>query len=389
MNPLKYLLEKEKHDLNDEIPEEFKDEVGKICSEYLTGEWEKVDKNSISIQRISGGNSNHVFKVSISNKNENPVLLRIYGTECEEEIFKDTLLFSILSEKKLGPKFLGYFPGGRLEEFIESRSLVTRELAYPSVLKILARKLAGIHSLEVPLSKRPQIFDMIRSELKKIEDATTPNYLIKIKTTKLCNLKYPEGVTIQELEKEVRLLEDYVKRYNIKIVFSHNDIFEGNIIVRNNATIEKDKIISDDENDCIIVIDYEYSCYNYRGFDFSQIFREMAYSYDSSFEHGYQIYQEHLKNDEKLLVFINEYLKEMFKINNIVIDEEKLKKETSQLLFESKIFFQVVDLYWGIWNIRQGFISTIKSYNFMLHGLDRLALFYDNKQHELLNGDSF
>uniref|UniRef100_A0A0K0F0V1 Choline/ethanolamine kinase n=1 Tax=Strongyloides venezuelensis TaxID=75913 RepID=A0A0K0F0V1_STRVS len=385
MNPLKQLLKKD--DLNNELSEEFKDEVSKICSEYLTGEWEKVDKNTIIIQRISGGYTNHIFKVSISNKNESSVLLRIYGTDCDEEIFRDTLLFSILSEKKLGPKFLGYFPGGRLEEFIESRSLLVKELGYPSVFKVLARKLASIHSLEVPLPKKPQIFDMIRSELKKISDIIATNYPINIKTTKVSNLKYPEFVTVQQLEEEVKRLEEYVNQFNFKIVFSHNDIFEANIIVRKGAIIEKDKIISDDKNDSIVVIDFEYSSYNYRGFDIGVTFRTQAFDFCPNFEHGYNINQEYLTNDENMLIFINEYLKETYRINNIEPDDEMFKKEVTQLLFESKLLYQVIDLYGSLWNIRSGFMSTINSYNFMLYGLDRLALYY-HKQDNLINSES-
>uniref|UniRef100_A0A0K0F0V0 Choline/ethanolamine kinase n=1 Tax=Strongyloides venezuelensis TaxID=75913 RepID=A0A0K0F0V0_STRVS len=176
---------------------------------------------------------------------------------------------------------------------------------------------------------------MIRSELKKIEDATTPNYLINIKTIKFSNLKYPEGVTIRQLEKEVKLLEDYVKKYNFKIVFSHNDIFEGNIIVRNDTVIEKDKIISDDENDSIVVIYFEYSSYNFMSFHIAQIIHALAFSYGPNCDHDFHINQKYLTNAGKMSILVNKYLKEMYRINNIITDEEKFNKEISQLLFES------------------------------------------------------
>ncbi|CEF61071.1 Protein kinase-like domain-containing protein [Strongyloides ratti] len=384
MKSIKCLLTKEKNYLKNKFSEEFIYKVGVICSEYLGGEWENININNINIQNITGGNTNYVFKISLNDIKVTPVLLRIYGTDCDEEIFKDTLLFSILSEKELGPKFLGYFPGGRLEEFIESRALTTEEFGYPSILKVLARKVACIHSLKVPLPKKSQIFEMIRSEIKKIKDATTSDHFIKILTTKVFNLKHPLGVTIQQLEEEVTLIENFVKQFNFNIVFSHNDIFEGNVIIRNNTKLERNKIFSNDENNSIIIIDYEYSCYNYRGFDFGQIFCETGISYDANFLHGYEINQELMTNNENNLIFINEYVKEINKLNNIMISGEQFEKDVSQLLFEAKLFIQIVNLYWGVWNIRQGLVSTVKTYNFTMHGLDRLALYYD-KQHELLN----
>uniref|UniRef100_A0A0K0ED01 Choline/ethanolamine kinase n=2 Tax=Strongyloides stercoralis TaxID=6248 RepID=A0A0K0ED01_STRER len=384
MQSLKFLLTKEKNYMKNEFSEEFIHEVGIICSKYLTGQWTKANKSNINIQYIVGGNSNFVFKVSLSNESVTPVLLRIYGTDCEEEIFKDTLVFSILSEKKLGPKLLGYFQGGRLEEFIESRTLTTEELGYPSILKVLARKLADIHSLEVPLPKKPQIFEMIRSELKKIEDATASDYLIEIVTTEVSNLKHPIKVNIKQLEEEVALVEKSVKQFDSNIVFCHNDIFEKNIMVKSNTKLERNKVITDDENNFLVVIDYEYCCYNYRGFDISQIFCEMCIDYSSNSKYGYEINQELMGSEEEYLIFISEYLKEIYKIKNIIVSKEQFEKDVSQLLVESKIFIQVVNLYWGLWNIRQALISTLKTYDFMTHGIDRLALYYD-KQDELLN----
>lgn len=50
------------------------------------------------------------------------------------------------------------------------------------------------------------------------------------------------------------------------MVFSHNDLLIGNILVK--------------PDNSIVFIDYEYSCYNYETFDFGNYFLESMYDYD-------------------------------------------------------------------------------------------------------------
>lgn len=50
------------------------------------------------------------------------MLLRIYGRthgeQALETVLTDTVVFTLLSERKLGPKLHGIFPGGRIEQYI-------------------------------------------------------------------------------------------------------------------------------------------------------------------------------------------------------------------------------------------------------------------------------
>lgn len=49
-------------------------------------------------------------------------MLRIYGRthgeQALEAVLTDTVVFTLLSERKLGPKLHGIFPGGRIEQYI-------------------------------------------------------------------------------------------------------------------------------------------------------------------------------------------------------------------------------------------------------------------------------
>ena len=49
----------------------------------------------------------------------NKVLIRIHGNWLDQDENVYSLITMFLGEKNLGPKLLGVFPGGRIEEFIE------------------------------------------------------------------------------------------------------------------------------------------------------------------------------------------------------------------------------------------------------------------------------
>lgn len=53
------------------------------------------------------------------------VFIRVYGELLRSNmnsVILDAVLFALLSEKRLGPKLFGVFPGGRIEEFVEVSS---------------------------------------------------------------------------------------------------------------------------------------------------------------------------------------------------------------------------------------------------------------------------
>ncbi|KAK6010150.1 hypothetical protein OSTOST_24848, partial [Ostertagia ostertagi] len=54
------------------------------------------------------------------------VLLRVYfNPETENHLVAESVIFTLLSERHLGPKLYGIFSGGRLEEYIPVRNFRT------------------------------------------------------------------------------------------------------------------------------------------------------------------------------------------------------------------------------------------------------------------------
>ncbi|PRD33014.1 UNVERIFIED_CONTAM: Choline/ethanolamine kinase [Trichonephila clavipes] len=90
------------------------------------------------------------------------VLMRMYGQIHEgiEAKVTESVIFMMLSERNLGPKLYGIFPGGRLEEYIPARAMTCDELKAPEMSATIARKLAKVHTLNVPINKEPKwLFD--------------------------------------------------------------------------------------------------------------------------------------------------------------------------------------------------------------------------------------
>jgi choline/ethanolamine kinase len=90
-----------------------------------------------------------------NNDTPNKVLLRFYYNPDKDNSITDTIVFALLSERKIGPKLYGLFNEGRIEEYIDSRPLMTHELADPKISIEIGRRLARIHKLKIPISKQP------------------------------------------------------------------------------------------------------------------------------------------------------------------------------------------------------------------------------------------
>ena len=86
------------------------------------------------------------------------MLLRLFGELSvgpaqQYRLITETVVFTMLSERNLGPRLFGAFPGGRVEEFIPGHPLTSIEMRSPECSPCVARNLALVHSLEVPVSK--------------------------------------------------------------------------------------------------------------------------------------------------------------------------------------------------------------------------------------------
>ncbi|CAF1475833.1 unnamed protein product, partial [Didymodactylos carnosus] len=219
----------------------------------------------------------------------------VYGESHQKHrgtLLIDSVVCTLLSERRLGPHVHGIFPEGRLEEFVEAECLLVNEIRDEIISRQIAQMLGELHQLDMPLVKEPiwlyktidHFISDLPSDLHKFEIVEDQHIFQEIRA--VCNF-HEEAA---ELKKILATIES-------PVCFTHNDFQPGNIL-RINTFPEK-----------LTVIDFEYCSYNYRGFDIGNHFCEFIFDYKSAkgwpfFNFNYELYP----NEKQQLNFINSYI---------------------------------------------------------------------------------
>ncbi|CAM2098842.1 unnamed protein product [Caretta caretta] len=224
-----------------------------------------------SASLCSGGLSNLLYKCSlpehILSVGDEPrqVLLRVYGAILQgvDSLVLESVMFAILAERALGPRLYGVFPQGRLEQYIPSRRLCTEDLQDPDISREIAMKMSRFHGMVMPFNKEPKwLFGTMERYLKQIAELT---FLQDAQRKLFSQLK------AYNLQKEMGSLRELLESTPSPVVFCHNDVQEGNILLLAGRESHP--------SDKLMLIDFEYSSYNYRGFDIGNHFCEWVYDY--------------------------------------------------------------------------------------------------------------
>ncbi|XP_075220659.1 choline/ethanolamine kinase-like isoform X2 [Lycorma delicatula] len=315
----------------------------RICRGYLHGPWKKITSNDIIFKRISGGLSNYLFHVKLQKGNAEPneVLLRFYGqTHGEhalESLITDSVIFTLLSERRLGPKLHGIFPGGRIEEYIPARPLKTIELSDPQLTLLIADKMAAIHSMNVPINKEPcWLWNTINRWLQTIDENSF--------TSKPVN-SFEDRLSKYDLHCEAKWLRNHLLKIRSPVVFCHNDMQEGNILMREDENLQN-----------LVLIDFEYCSYNYRAFDIANHFLEWTVDYTTPEHPNFTVNRQNYPSQEQQLAFINRYLS-CLNVAPTVVNNEINSPE--HVLLEVRHFCLASHFFWSLWGIVNAKTSQI------------------------------
>nr|XP_003423224.3 choline/ethanolamine kinase isoform X1 [Loxodonta africana] len=312
----------------------------------------------------SGGLSNLLFRCSLPDHlpshGEEPreVLLRLYGAILQgvDSLVLESVMFAILAERSLGPQLYGVFPEGRLEQYIPSRPLKTQELREPVLSAAIATKMARFHGMEMPFTKEPHwLFRTMERYLKQIQD---------LPPTGLPQMNLLE---VYSLKDEMGNLRKLLASTPSPVVFCHNDIQEGNIL-----------LLSAPENaDSLMLVDFEYSSYNYRGFDIGNHFCEWVYDYTHEEWPFYKARPADYPTREQQLHFIRHYLAEVKK--DETLSQEEQRKLEEDLLVEVDRYALASHFFWGLWSILQASMSTIE-FGYLEYAQSRLQFYFQQKR---------
>uniref|UniRef100_A0A8D9BKV0 Choline/ethanolamine kinase n=1 Tax=Cacopsylla melanoneura TaxID=428564 RepID=A0A8D9BKV0_9HEMI len=375
-----------------------------ICKGYLAGAWKRITAEDICVKRMSGGLTNMLYHVTLlqspHSTEPSEVLLRIYGqTHGEralESIITDSVIFTLLSERKLGPTLHGVFPGGRIEEYIPARSLKSSELSDPVISLKIAEKMADIHLMQIPVIKEPTfLWDTIQRWLNTLYMKNTkvlngPNVQNTQESWRPNNNNATDTLTNEQNKKNKILMKkvlsqdlnteaDWLKKHLLKVkspvVFCHNDLQEGNILFKEypeppqhspSHTIQD---CPENASNDLVVIDFEYCSYNYRAFDIANHFVESMYDYTYKHFPHYTVRRDNYPTYVIRKAFVETYLSRM---NNTTTTADQVLEEVKHFTLASHFF-------WALWSFVHDDNSEIP-FGYWEYGLERLNTYYRLKQ---------
>ncbi|KAK3801541.1 hypothetical protein RRG08_047207 [Elysia crispata] len=338
------------------------------CQDSIGGAWLDIaTENELIITHISGGMSNYLYLIALPPgtkpvKGEPmDVLLRIYGQISKSTLdflVHNSVVFALLAERNLGPKPFGMYHDGRVEEFIKGRPLVPTDLSKPNVMNLVAEKLARFHSLDMPLCKKPRWFkSMVRGWIKDVK-----NNLDKHREARDALEKMSPNF---DLETEFKELLRTASNLNCPVVFCHNDLQGGNVLLADQA--------SDTVPARITIIDWEYAHYNFRGFDLGNHFNEWMFDYSSTGKPGFEHNFDNYPSRDEQFHFFRAYLKasecEGFEKEEVKeSDLWTLYRETNTLALHSHFL-------WGVWAIVQSLTSSI-DFDYVEYSMARFQAYF-------------
>lgn len=123
--------------------------------------------------------------------------------------------------------------------------------------------MATFHGMKMPFNKEPKwLFGTMEKYL---------NQVLRLKFSREARVQQLHKFLSYNLPLELENLRSLLQYTRSPVVFCHNDCQEGNILLlEGQENSEKQKLM---------LIDFEYSSYNYRGFDIGNHFCEWMYDY--------------------------------------------------------------------------------------------------------------
>lgn len=127
-----------------------------------------------------------------------------------------------------------------------------------------------------------------------------------------------------------------------------------------------------DGTERLVVVDFEYSGYNPRGFDIANHFCEWTADYHSS--EPAKMHPDCYPTVAEQVRFVNAYLDERDLIQGTKSSQHVRQSEVEQVLRECEAYAIASHFFWGLWGLIQANQSEI-DYDFFQYATERLTSF--------------
>jgi len=286
--------------------------------------WSNLKENEITFSHCPFGMSRSTHKVTVVGDQSETIqpkvviLRKFVQHQIQTSVSKDNFIFRIMSSVGLGPKLLAEDSNFRLEEYVQGRILKCEEINMKATRRHLAIQLGAIHRfVQLQISEEDEKNLKINRKECFITKLLDGDYIPHVKTNLTDYPKYNEDETKKVKEMQSGITDDemnFVKRTigAYKLVFSHNDIWVGNILVRDDASIT--------------YLDYEVMDFNFAGYDIGKLLLEVLYERDEKNPNYTFKDFKHFPNDEEVEDFLKYYFLTYYgngrNISNVLDDNE-------------------------------------------------------------------
>ncbi|XP_058723038.1 probable ethanolamine kinase [Vicia villosa] len=315
-----------------------------LCKDMFK-DWSNLHDSCFQVDKISGGITNLLLKVTVQQGDSvnDIITIRLYGPNTEHIIDRHRELQAIkyITAAGFGAKWLGIFGNGIVQSFINAHTLTPSDMRDPKLVPKIAKQFQRFHHVEIPGSKEPQLWNDIWKFFEKAS-------VLEFDDSEM--QKTYKTVSFREVQDEINELQVLCDRLKSPVVFSHNDLLSGNIMVNH-------------EEDKLYFIDYEYASYNYRGYDIGNHFAEYA-----GFECDYSLYP----NMNEQYHFFRHYLQPDR-------PQEVSENDLKTLYVEANTYALASHLFWSLWGLIQAKMSPI-DFDYLSYFFDRYKEYKRQKE---------
>ncbi|GAA0156588.1 kinase [Lithospermum erythrorhizon] len=312
----------------------------------LASNWgDVIEVSGIKVEHLKGAMTNEVYRISWPIENEESsrnVLVRLYGQGVELFFDRDEEIktFQCMSRLGFGPRLLGQFSEGRVEQFIHARTLSADDLHETEISALIAAKVREFHQLDMPGPRNVVLWDRLRTFLSEAKE--------------ICSAEHMKEFRLDELDDEIKRLENEFPEEQ-EIAFCHNDLQYGNIMI-------------DDKTRSLTLIDYEYASYNPVAYDFANHFCEMAANYHTETPHVLD-YNKYPGLEERHR-YIHAYLS--------YAGHEADESEIGKMSEEAEKYSLASHIFWGLWGIISAYVNSIE-FDYMEYARQRFEQYWLKK----------
>ncbi|KAJ3021571.1 hypothetical protein HKX48_008238 [Thoreauomyces humboldtii] len=362
---------------------ELQTSVLSVLMELMPKEWDHVENPSqLKLERVSGAMTNCIYFVTGPRDHDRPghpatppnkVVLRIYGAGAGQFIKRDREMYWLvkMSEHGVAPRLLGAFANGRFEHFVDSVTLTKEDFRDPETSRKIAVQLYKLHQLIHSVEAHHRQHDLESTTSSDLWNKLRRWQKMALKSVTTLKRTQPDRykamrkvVDVKVIPGEIDEVEDNLHGMHSPLVFAHNDCQYGNVLRKN-------------RDGAIVVVDYEYSSINYRGYDVANHFCEWAADYHCPTPHKMDFGRYPTREEQD--VFFNAYMDAAPKHENVATSAEDRQRELTFMRREADKFRLASHLIWGLWGLMQASQTDI-DFDYVGYACTRFAEYWRIKK---------